>query len=134
MATATVTITSDPEVETLPQTVSALVTLGKLPSQEHVSAWLPSESSETREDVQRRLKASHPDAIVSVVTDDSEGSCSCWTELTAAEHPFSVAAAVAVVKSRWGWDESDPIRVRINGTEMRVRARYDGNAWMVTDV
>ena len=96
MATATVTITSDPEVETSPQIVSALVTTEGSPSQKHVAAWLPSESSENPEDVQRTLKASHPDAIVSVVTDDSEGSCSRWTELTAPEHPFSVAAAVAV--------------------------------------
>ena len=115
MATATVTITSDPEVATSPRIVSALVTTERSPSQEHVATWLPSESSENPQDVARRLKASHPDAIVSVVTDDSEGSCSCWAELTAPEHRFSIAAAVAVVKSIWGWDESDAIHVRING-------------------
>jgi hypothetical protein len=134
MTTATVTITSDPEVATSPQVVSALVTLERSTSHEHVVAWLLSESSENPQDVQRRLKASHPDAIVSVVADDSEGSCSCWTELTAPEHRFSIAAAVAVVKSSWGWDESDSINVRINGKEIRVCAQYGGSAWMVTDV
>jgi hypothetical protein len=80
-----------------------------------------------------RLKASHPGAIVSVVTDDSDGSCSCWTECTASEDRFTIAAAVAVVKSSWGWDETDPIHVSINDKEIRVCARYDGSAWIVTD-
>jgi hypothetical protein len=133
MATATVTITSDPEVVTSPQIVSTLVSLENSAPEEHVAVWFSDDSRETCEALRRKLKGSHPGAIVSIVTDDSEGSCSCLTEFTVREHPFSVAAALAVIKSSWGWDENDPMHVRINGNEIRVRTRYDGNRWTVTD-
>jgi hypothetical protein len=133
MATATVTITSDPEVVTSPQIVSVLVSLGNSTPEEHVAVWVYDESRETCDDLQRTLKGLHPDAIVSVVANDAEGFCICSSELKENVPAFSAAAAVAVVKSSWGWDESDPMLVRVNGNEIRVRPRYHGNCWTVTD-
>jgi hypothetical protein len=133
MATAIVTITSDPEVVTSPQTTSVLVSLEGLAPQQHIAVWFDDQSSETREGFRRQLKDSNPSAIVSVVTNDSEGSCDCTSEMNGSTDPFSIAAAVAVVKSSWGWDEADPILVRINGRPMPVRARYNGTAWVATD-
>lgn len=133
MATATVTITSDLEVVTSPQIVSVLVSLENSTPEEHVAVWVSDESRKTCEDLQRALKGLHPGAIISVVANDSEGFCICSSELKANVAAFSAAAAVAVVKSSWGWDQSDPILVRINGNEIRVRPRFDGNCWTVTD-
>ena len=77
------------------------------------------------------MKRSHPHAIVSIVTHNADGICDCSTDTHA--NLFSVAAALAVVKRSWGWDEITPMLVRVNGIELRVHARYDGNAWIATD-
>jgi len=137
MASAIVVISSDPPTlnttsgagaQTSPQITSAIVTLENESSQEHVSIWLPVDDST---DLQQGLKASHPDAIVSIVNNNGDGACNCSTDAHA--NPFSVAAALAVVKRSWGWDETTPMLVRVNGIELRVHARYDGNAWIATD-
>ena len=138
MASATVVITSDPptlattsgvDANTSPQITSAIVTPDNESPQKHLSIWLPVNDSE---DLQRTLEGSYPDAVISIVTNNADGSCECSTEHTQANR-FSVAAALAVVKRSWGWDEIDPTVVRVNGFEIRVHARHDGNAWTVTN-
>jgi hypothetical protein len=135
MANATVVITSEPptlaitfDVGTTPQIASAIVTLENESPQEHVSIWLPVDDGS---DLERGLKGSHPNAIVSIVTHNANGICDCSTDTHA--NPFSVAAALAVVKRSWGWDETAPLLVRVNGIELRVHARYDGSIWIATD-
>lgn len=135
MDSATVVITSDPPTlamapdvgSTSPQIASAIVTLENDSPQEHVSIWLPVDSGE---DLQRRLKGSRPKTIVSIVTHNADGMCDCATDTCA--NPFSVAAALAVIKHSWGWDEITPMLIRVNGIELRVNARYDGNVWRAT--
>ena len=44
-----------------------------------------------------------------------------------------VAAAVAVIKRSWGWDESEWIEVRQESTQeyMKVSPEYDGEKWLI---
>jgi hypothetical protein len=135
MTSATVVITSDPptlaapsDVMTSSQITSALVTPEDGASEEHISIWPPLNDGH---DLQRRLKGLYPDAIVSTVTNNADGACECSTESRA--NRFAVAAALTVVKRSWGWDEIDPTLVRVNGLQLRVHARHDGNAWTVTE-
>jgi hypothetical protein len=109
MANATVVITSEPPTlaitsdvgtTTSPQIASATVTLENESPQEHVSIWLPVDDGA---DLQRDLKGSHPNAIVSIVTHNADGVCDCSTDTHA--NPSSVAASLAVIKRSWGWDE-----------------------------
>jgi hypothetical protein len=123
----TLAITSDVGIKTSPQITSVIVTPENESPEEHISIWLPVDDGK---DLQRSLKASHPDAIVSVVTKNADGVCGYSTDAHA--NPFSIAAALAAVNRSWGWDETDPTVVRVNGINVPVHARHDGNAWIVT--
>jgi hypothetical protein len=41
------------------------------------------------------------------------------------------AAAIAAMRSSWGWDESSTIAVQIDGQAVETSARYDGEYWSV---
>jgi hypothetical protein len=149
MSSAIVVITSDPQQmpssqvisarvfaeSDWPQIISARVTPENSAVEEHITVWLSNEADESAdklEDLKQSLKDAHRDAIVSIITNDFPGSCTCLSSPGATGSAFSVAAAIAVIKSSRGWDESESIYVRIDGAEMNVRARYDGNRWAVT--
>ncbi|HKP45450.1 MAG TPA: hypothetical protein VJT50_02550 [Pyrinomonadaceae bacterium] len=134
MTRATVTLTSEPPtlvipsevVTSSPQITSALVALENELPEEHISIW----PGDNQAAASQALKDWRPTAIVSVVSNDADGFCDCSTGTDA--NPFSVAAALAVVKRSWGWDETDPIVVRVNGNAVPVHAHYSGNIWAVT--
>ena len=109
MASAIVVISSDPPTlnttsgagaQTSPQITSAIVTLENESSQEHVSIWLPVDDST---DLQQGLKASHPDAIVSIVNNNGDGACNCSTDAHVngkdSYNPISVAAVGSDIRT-----------------------------------
>jgi hypothetical protein len=48
------------------------------------------------------------------------------------EHAPLVAAAVAVMRASWGWEETTPMRIRVNDRPMVVAPRYAGTTWETT--
>jgi hypothetical protein len=149
MSSAIVVITPGPEAKTSPQTISARVfaesnwpqiisarvTPENSAVEEHITVWLSDEADESAdkfEALKQSLKDAHRDAIVSIITNDFPGSCTCLSSPGVTGSAFSVAAAIAVIKMSWGWDESESIYVRVDSVEINVRARYGGNHWVVT--
>jgi len=80
-----------------------------------------------------KLKDSNPGSVIALITSDAVGEVNVISTPRSNEHDFSIAAAVAVFKASWGWDECDSILVRINGALLRIRARYDGSSWIVSE-
>ena len=83
-------------------------------------------------DVLRLLANENPQCIVGLITRESEGSATVLSKAQGHEQ-FPVAAAVAVYKASWGWDESLPIVVRVDEDEFEIYARFDGKAWIAKD-
>jgi hypothetical protein len=79
------------------------------------------------------LRETNARAIISFIIADREG----WSQVITAPDekfdPFNLAAAIAVIKASWGWDESRPIVVIINGAEVRVWPRVDARQWVAVD-
>jgi hypothetical protein len=72
-------------------------------------------------------------AIISFIIAEREG----WAQVITAPgeefNPFNLAAAIAVLKASWGWDESKPIVVMINGAEVRIWPRVHERQWAAED-
>jgi hypothetical protein len=144
MSTALVAITSEPPgvflnvgptSEESVQVVGAVVRIQGDASAEH-GVILASGSSLPRDKHQGVLKmlaSENPRSVVALIVREFEGSTNVLSEPQGSE-PFPVAAAVAVFKASWGWEEASPHLVNINGTEIAVRARFDGDAWVVSDL
>jgi hypothetical protein len=78
------------------------------------------------------LRAVNPDAQISFYRTELEGR----TEVSAGPNeefsPFSIAAAVAVVKASCGWDESEFMVIKVHDVEINLSLRFDGQRWVVT--
>ena len=83
-------------------------------------------------DVLSVLANQNPQSVVGLITRDSEGSATVLAKAQGHQQ-FPVAAAVAVYKASWGWDESLPIVVRVDEDEFEIYARFDGKAWIAKD-
>ncbi|HJU55026.1 MAG TPA: hypothetical protein VJ715_10650 [Pyrinomonadaceae bacterium] len=90
-------------------------------------------SAELREVVSRDFLAANPEFIVAFLAGDDKGHASVISDNRDGHSDFPVAAAVAVFKTSWGWDESESFLIRVNDREMRVRAHSDGSEWVVTE-
>lgn len=96
-----------------------------------VCAYNPPLNQEQKESVAAQLRLRGAGAACHFIVHDTEGEAVVVTD-TAADgaSAFEVAAAVAVVKASCGWDESNPIKVRVNDVEVLVSARFDGGQWI----
>ena len=64
-------------------------------------------------------------------TADGEGAAEVYVpQGQGSADPFAVAAAVAVIKTCWGWDEVNPMTITIAGEAVRVVLAYDGHTWV----
>jgi hypothetical protein len=59
--------------------------------------------------------------------DDREGRA--VVEVSDDDLATHAAAAVAVIKAAWAWDESEHFDITVNGTGYSVVAAYDGGTW-----
>jgi hypothetical protein len=144
MSTANVTITSEPLGQFLSvgptseesvQFARAVVQIEGDAASEH-SSIVASGSSlphERHQGVLSMLANENPQSVIALIVREFEGSATVLSEPEGYE-PFQVAAAVAVFKASWGWEEASPLLVNINGTEIAVRARFNGETWVVSDV
>lgn len=83
--------------------------------------------------VLNRLAAENPGCIVALIVDDS--TCSTTVISTPqSQNALPVAAAVVVFKRSWGWEECDSFLVSVNGSEMSVRAAFNGARWIVSEL
>lgn len=70
---------------------------------------------------------------VGFVVADGEGWAHIKTEGREC-NDFSLAAAAAVYKVSFGWDESRSIVIKVNDAELNLLPRFDGNHWVVTSL
>ncbi|HKQ75009.1 MAG TPA: hypothetical protein VJ810_15040 [Blastocatellia bacterium] len=98
-----------------------------------VGAQSHSINQEEFDSVRRNLRESNIDAIISFYVASREG----WAQVITAPDeeftPFNLAAAISVIITSCGWDESLSIAVKINNDEVRVWPRFDGQKWVVED-
>ena len=85
-----------------------------------------------RESVASCLRLGDAGAVCDFIIRDTEGSCTVVSEVNDEASACEVAAAVAVVKASCGWDESNPIMVRVNDIEASMVAQFDGSEWIVS--
>jgi hypothetical protein len=83
-----------------------------------------------RDSARRSLRETNAKATVSFYITDREGWAQVITAPDEKFNPFNLAAAISVIKASCGWDESKPIVVMINGAEVRVWPRVDGQHWI----
>jgi hypothetical protein len=86
-----------------------------------------------RNTINRNLHETNAKATNSFYIADREGWAQVITEPDEEFKPFNLAAAIGVIKVSCGWDESLPIVIEINGAEIRVWPRFDGQLWVVED-
>jgi hypothetical protein len=95
-----------------------------------VSAFSHSIGQAERDAINCNLRETNPKAAISFLIADRKG----WAQVTTAPDEklnlFNLAAATSVIKASCGWDESLPIVVEINGSEVRVWPRFDGQYWI----
>jgi hypothetical protein len=103
--------------------------------EEHLVVYtLPHSISQAEyETVSRNLRETNLEAIISFHIADREGWAQVITTPDEDMDPFDLAAAIAVIKASCGWDESLPIVIEIDGAEIRVWPRFDGQHWVVED-
>jgi hypothetical protein len=74
-----------------------------------------------------------PDEFVSCVRRDVEGETTLSCDRADERTMLSAAAAAAVLKRSWGWDESPTISVTFTfGRSLALNPVFDGTAWTVT--
>jgi len=88
-------------------------------------------SQAERNTINRHLHEMNAKATISFYIADRDE----WTQLITSPdedfNPFNLAAAVAVIKRSCRWDEGV---VEINGAEIRLWPRFDGQHWVVEDI
>src|ERR1700730_1366368 len=108
-------------VDTSMQVVHLVVTIEGT-EQEHIVVnpypITPNQGSCTR--ISTALNAENPSAIVSVLLKEEAGKSVMYTSRELGLGPIGVAAAVAAVKTCWGWDESPSIEVQVNETRVSL--------------
>lgn len=100
-----------------------------------VNAHHPALPEPVRRAIDSHLKRAWNHVKVSFNVKDDEGKATVLTRMQKkSPSDWIIAAAVAVVKKSWGWDEGDPIIVNVNGTDVPVRVEYDGQSHIATVV
>jgi hypothetical protein len=94
-----------------------------------VCAYFPLLDQSRRESVMAQLRAGDAGAACDFIVHDVEGEATVIAQAGADGAAHEAAAAMAVVKASCGWDESNPINVRVNDTVLSVVAQYDGGQW-----
>jgi hypothetical protein len=79
------------------------------------------------------LRETNTKAAISFLITDSEGWAQVITAPDEKLNLFNLAAATSVIKASGGWDESLPIVVEINSSEVRVWPRFNGQHWIAND-
>jgi len=95
-----------------------------------VCAYFPLLDQSRRESVTSQLRAGGAGAACDFIVHDVEGEVTVIAEVGEdGAAAYDAAAAVAVVKASCGWDESNPITVRVNETALSVVAQSDDGQW-----
>ncbi|HEY9435089.1 MAG TPA: hypothetical protein VI260_26840 [Blastocatellia bacterium] len=83
--------------------------------------------------INRKLRETNAGATISFYIADHEGWAQVITAPDEEFNLFNLAAAISVIKKSCGWDESLPVAVKINDTEVHVWPRFDGQHWIAED-
>ena len=84
------------------------------------------------ESIASRLRLGDAGAVCDFIIHDAEGCPIVFANVNDLASAYESAAAVAVVKASCGWDESNPMMVRVNDTEVPVVAQFDGSEWIAS--
>ena len=113
----------------IPATSTAFQLASAIVADEHVLLVLVSRV--IRPDEQRTILEQfrgHASAnSVALVFTESTGRVNVETSSTTS--PVTFAAAAAVMRASWAWDEFEHIEVIVNGTDYRVAPPFDGDTW-----
>jgi hypothetical protein len=85
---------------------------------------------ELRATLQKVVLLAEPGAALAVITRSRAGEASVQVcRATPAVGAREVAAGVAIFLASWGWDESESLRVTVDGVDLRVTPRFVGGVW-----
>jgi hypothetical protein len=84
-----------------------------------------------RQAVATYLLQSVGECVVSFILDDLPGRAEV-VSVPLGLDTFRPAAAVAVVKAACSWDESNPMIIKINYSEVAIHLNHDDGAWVAT--
>ena len=73
-----------------------------------------------------------PGTIPALVTHGLEEQSTVTIDPVHEPYACPIAAAVAVMRASWGWDESPSMRINVNGRRIAVVPHYSGAAWQTT--
>lgn len=76
------------------------------------------------------LRAHDPERPAALVVDQRQGRASLVAGDAALVEP--AAAATAVVRTCWEWDESERFLIKVDQRNYEVAARHDGEVWRAT--
>lgn len=88
----------------------------------------------TDADLEKALTLTPSPGTVAGLLSPGSGSASVTTLPQFVNASEDLALAAAVCLASWGWDESERIRVAVNGREWNVTPRFHSGAWMANIV
>jgi hypothetical protein len=117
-------------VQVFPAQVSSLFSEGR----KHfvICAYSPLLNQEECESVASHLRLGDACAVCDFIIYDTEGGSTVVADVDDKASACEAAAAVAVVKASCGWDENNPIMVRVNEIEVLVVSQFEGNEWIAS--
>jgi hypothetical protein len=75
-----------------------------------------------------------PGIIAALVRESAEGRVTAEVDQTDEVHAPAVAAAAAIMRVSWAWDESATIAVAVNGKCIPLAPRFNGEVWQTVEI
>jgi hypothetical protein len=95
-----------------------------------VGAHFPQLSASVCDNISRNLRSHFQDADLYFTIIDKEGEAEVYAPAEQGRlDRFWVAAAVAVIKASWGWDEVNPMLITVSGEPVRVKLAVVDRSW-----
>jgi hypothetical protein len=90
------------------------------------------ESSQPLASLTELAASEPPGAISAFVAHGLEDRSIVTVDPVHVAHSSQIAAAVAVMRASWAWDQSPAMRISVNGRRFAVVPRYSGTTWEAT--
>ena len=98
-----------------------------------VCAYFPPLNQAQRESIASQLRLRGVGVAFDFIIHNAEGDATVVSGIDNDKAwAFDAAAAAAVMKAKCGWDESNPIIVRVNNIDVLVVEQFNGSEWIAS--